>query len=206
MYLLRLLISTSDSLLQTRTSIQIASPKYAPWDPSVTMAMWANGFPHKHEGNKATAKEGLRIVWWMLPCNQRGQTIAPLRALWFYQAWYWLDLFCMLGKSFNFHFNSCAFKKLGENPQVYGISNPRSRFIKIPFERCKKRLYWHARLSNYGASADAACALIPNLALIHCESTSIFNVLPPCLVGPVSSGFSRYWDLNYIPSYVFYSF
>lgn len=138
MYLLRLLISTSDSLLQTRTSIQIASPKYAPWDPSVTMAMWANGFPHKHEGNKATAKEGLRIVWWMLPCNQRGQTIAPLRALWFYQAWYWLDLFCMLGKSFNFHFNSCAFKKLGENPLEYEISDPRSRFIKIPFECCKK--------------------------------------------------------------------
>ena len=36
----------TDPLLQARTGLQVKSSKYAHWDPSVPMALWAYGFSH----------------------------------------------------------------------------------------------------------------------------------------------------------------
>lgn len=95
----------TDSLLNARTGLQVASSKYAHWNPSESMALWAYGFSHQFKGNQDQVKEGTSLVWGMLPQNQWWETISRLRALWFCQAWCWLDMFYMLGKFQDFLFS-----------------------------------------------------------------------------------------------------
>lgn len=86
-----------DSLFQARPGIQVASSKYAHWDPSVPLAVWTYGFSHQFERKQGKKWKSSCTFWWLLPGVQWRETISHLWALWFYQAWYWFDLFHLFG-------------------------------------------------------------------------------------------------------------
>lgn len=60
------LVCGAGSLFKARAGLQVTSTEYARWNLTVSVAVWAHGFPYQFEGHKSEHKEGPCVLWRVL--------------------------------------------------------------------------------------------------------------------------------------------